>query len=100
MKSKKKVLLLYIVISVLWIVGTDQLLSSWEPELYTLFQKLKGIVFVAATGIFIYFLMTKSEKIQALQEEKEKVGTLINSMVDFVNFKDGEGRWIQANEFA
>ncbi|WP_078395030.1 PAS domain-containing sensor histidine kinase [Shouchella patagoniensis] len=99
MKSKKKVLLLYVGISVFWIVGTDIGLSSWEPELYTLFQKVKGIIFVAATGIFIYFLMRKSEKIQTLREEKEKVGTLINSMVDFVNFKDGEGRWIQANEF-
>ena len=29
----------------------------------------------------------------------KRLSTLINSMVDFVNFKDGEGRWIQSNDF-
>ncbi|MCT8139341.1 PAS domain S-box protein [Anaerobacillus sp. CMMVII] len=33
------------------------------------------------------------------KEQEEKLTTLINSMVDFVNFKDGEGRWIKANDF-
>lgn len=99
MKSKTKVVFLYILISLAWIIGTDYILYTLEPDLYAFYQKVKGIVFVIATTIFIYYLMKKTERIHALQEEKEKVETLINSMSDFVNFKDGDGRWIQANDF-
>jgi len=36
---------------------------------------------------------------QALQEREAQLRTLINAMPDIVCFKDGEGRWIEANEF-
>ncbi|MGA7826325.1 MAG: response regulator [Geobacteraceae bacterium] len=35
----------------------------------------------------------------ALQESEERMRTLINAMPDIVAFKDGEGRWLEANEF-
>lgn len=35
----------------------------------------------------------------ALQERGEQLRTLINAMPDIVAFKDGEGRWLEANEF-
>ncbi len=35
---------------------------------------------------------------QALQERESQLRTLINAMPDIVCFKDGEGRWIEANE--
>lgn len=35
----------------------------------------------------------------ALRESEEQLRTLINSMPDIVCFKDGSGRWIEANEF-
>lgn len=50
-------------------------------------------------GWFFYFFISKMEELSASKEEEERLSTLINSMVDFVNFKDGEGRWIQANDF-
>ena len=35
----------------------------------------------------------------ALQESEERMRTLINAMPDIVAFKDGEGRWLEANDF-
>jgi two-component sensor histidine kinase/DNA-binding response OmpR family regulator len=35
----------------------------------------------------------------ALQENEERLRTLINAMPDIVAFKDGEGRWLEANDF-
>jgi len=35
----------------------------------------------------------------ALHESEEQLRTLINAMPDIVAFKDGEGRWLEANEF-
>ncbi|GAF17060.1 LOW QUALITY PROTEIN: sporulation kinase A [Bacillus sp. JCM 19046] len=99
MKSKTKVVVLYILISLVWIIGTDYLLYRLEPDLYSLYQKIKGIVFVIATTIFIYYLMKKMIASMPCKKKKKKWETLINSMSDFVNFKDGEGRWIQSNEF-
>lgn len=36
----------------------------------------------------------------ALRESEARLRTLINAMPDFVCFKDGEGRWLEANEAA
>ncbi|WDF02645.1 PAS domain-containing sensor histidine kinase [Shouchella hunanensis] len=100
MNVKRKIIVSFIGFSLIWVIGTDYLLLSWEPELYSFYQKLKGIFFIIATSVFIYFLLNKSEKINTLTEEKEKVETLINSIPDFISFKDGDGRWIQSNTFA
>lgn len=35
----------------------------------------------------------------AFHESEEQLRTLINAMPDIVAFKDGEGRWLEANEF-
>jgi PAS domain S-box-containing protein len=35
----------------------------------------------------------------ALQENEERLRTLINAMPDIVAFKDGAGRWLEANDF-
>ncbi|MFZ2960860.1 MAG: PocR ligand-binding domain-containing protein [Candidatus Ozemobacteraceae bacterium] len=36
---------------------------------------------------------------EALKESEERLRTLINAMPDIVCFKDGEGRWLEANDF-
>lgn len=36
---------------------------------------------------------------KALRESEEQLRTLINSMPDIICFKDGQGRWLEANEF-
>lgn len=39
----------------------------------------------------------KSEEV--VRESEERLRTLINSMQDIVCFKDGQGRWLEANDF-
>lgn len=99
--SKKNILLLYIIFSVTWVFLTDDLVLLVRNDigLLLMWQKIKAIIFIILSSIFIYYLIIKKEELQTVQREKEKLHTLINSMVDFVNFKDGEGRWIEANDF-
>lgn len=98
--KKKTLLLLYFVFSILWITGTNQLLQHFTPSpMIELIGRLKELFYVAVTGCFIYITLKRTEERNAAKTEEERLSTLINSMVDFVNFKDGEGRWIQANEF-
>ncbi|PLR66724.1 MULTISPECIES: ATP-binding protein [Bacillaceae] len=101
MSKKKKILYIYILISIIWVFGTDHLLSflNYDIFMFILISKFKAVVFILFTGVFIYYLINKNEQIQELEREKEKLLSLINSMVDFVNFKDGQGRWIEVNTF-
>lgn len=100
--SKGKISLIYLIFGITWVVLTDNLtidfLGSMKylPMLYS----FKGIVFIILTSGFIYYLLLKKEELDSIKNEKEKLNTLINAMADFVNFKDGEGRWIKANEVA
>ena len=48
-------------------------------------------------GIIIYFLTIK-EDITALKESEQRLHTLINASPDVILFKDGEGKWIEANK--
>ncbi len=43
--------------------------------------------------------LKKNQELSKTKETEQRLFTLINSMVDFVNFKDGEGRWIESNDF-
>ncbi|WP_207634104.1 PAS domain-containing sensor histidine kinase [Halalkalibacter urbisdiaboli] len=99
MNRKKRILIIYLIVSTIWVIGSDYLLSLLHLDTYILLQRVKGVVFVLLTGVFIYYLLIKKEEFELLKQEKEKLSTLINSMVDFVNFKDGDGRWIEANNF-
>ncbi|PLT30760.1 PAS domain S-box protein [Peribacillus deserti] len=99
--SKQKVLIIYFLTSITWIVATDFLVDLYitNHSVYMWIQKIKGLLFIFFTGALIYVLLSKNEKFSQLKEEEQRLSTLINSMVDFVNFKDGEGRWIKANTF-
>ncbi|KHF41111.1 PAS domain-containing sensor histidine kinase [Halalkalibacter okhensis] len=99
---KKRKILLYIILGIIWIIFTDLIVAQLNSDLhvYILIQQIKGFIFVILSGFFIYYAFVKKAENQAVKAEKEKLETLINSMVDFVNFKDGQGRWTQANEFA
>lgn len=48
----------------------------------------------------IFHDITEQKKAEELkQKSEEQLRTLINSMPDIVCFKDGEGRWLEANDF-
>ncbi len=54
------------------------------------------------TGVYaIIKPLEKSERIaQILKESEKRLRTLMNAMPAFVIFKDHEGRWIEANDYA
>lgn len=59
----------------------------------------KGGLFVLLSAFFLYRLMEKSEQLKKTVEDEQQLSTLINSMPDFVCFKDSEGRWLRVNDF-
>ncbi|WP_226645243.1 PAS domain-containing sensor histidine kinase [Mesobacillus subterraneus] len=98
--KKKQYVLIFFIMSIAWIFGTNYLLNLYAPsEFVAIIEHTKEILYVLLAGWFFYFFISKMEELSASKEEEERLSTLINSMVDFVNFKDGEGRWIQANDF-
>lgn len=98
--NKIKIVFLYFIISLIWIIGTNFLLHLQKPSGFLFFlERAKEIFYVIVTGGLIYFLIKKTEELNNTKEEEKQLSTLINAMVDFVNFKDGEGRWIEANQF-
>lgn len=98
--NKKKLILFYLITSIIWIYGSNYLVKQYLPSsIVDVVERAKEFFYILVTGGFIYFFISKKEELTASQEDQQRLSTLINSMVDFVNFKDGEGRWIEANEF-
>jgi two-component system, sporulation sensor kinase E len=98
--KNKKLVFLYIIASFIWIYGSNYYVTHFVPtsNVYY-FERVKEIFYIVVTGGIFYFFNLKKEELNTTREEEKRLSTLINSMVDFVNFKDGEGRWIQANDF-
>jgi PAS domain S-box-containing protein len=98
--QKKKLIILYLILSIIWIYGTNYLVHHFVPsQMRYVIERLKEIFYVLVSGGFFYVLLKKSEELNSSKEEENRLSTLINSMIDFVCFKDGEGRWIKANDF-
>jgi PAS domain S-box-containing protein len=98
--EKKKIIIFYIITSIIWISGSNYLIEQYAPSsLIDVIERFKEILYVVVTGGLIYFFISKTEELNVSQEDQKRLSTLINSMVDFVNFKDGEGRWIESNDF-
>ncbi|MCM3092938.1 MULTISPECIES: PAS domain-containing sensor histidine kinase [unclassified Cytobacillus] len=98
--NKKKLLGLYMIISLIWVFGTNYLLHMLEPSsLVNFLFRAKEFLYITATGCLLYYFIGKRDELSASREDEKRLSTLINSMVDFVNFKDGQGRWIESNEF-
>src|SRR5579875_2597272 len=98
--QKKKLILIYIIFSILWIYGSNYVIEEFVPPFIgKILDSLKEFLYVVTTGCFIYYSINKSKQLHSSKEDQKRLSTLINSMIDFVTFKDGEGRWIEANEF-
>ncbi|MEH7119860.1 PAS domain S-box protein [Neobacillus vireti] len=98
--DKKKLVFIFIIGSIIWIFGSNYLIQEFVPSPYIgIVDRTKEIFYIILTGSFIYFSYSKQRELTDSREDQQRLSTLINSMVDFVNFKDGEGRWIEANEF-
>lgn len=98
--KKKHLVFLYCIGSLIWIYGSNYLIVQLVPDHLTYYiERIKEIIYILITGGIFYFFIMNREELTTTKEEEKRLSTLINSMVDFVNFKDGEGRWIQANDF-
>lgn len=98
--KKQKYVLVFFLLSIIWIFGTDYLLGLYAHQQFIdVIEHIKELLYVVLAAGFFYFFISKMEELNASREEEKRLSTLINSMVDFVNFKDGEGRWIEANQF-
>ncbi|WML39325.1 PAS domain S-box protein [Neobacillus sp. OS1-2] len=98
--SKKKLVFLYFITSLIWINVSNFIIHQLVPSSYIpMVERSKEILYILVTGGFIYFFLHKKQELTVSKEDQNRLSTLINSMVDFVNFKDGEGRWIEANDF-
>ncbi|OCA83045.1 PAS domain-containing sensor histidine kinase [Bacillus sp. FJAT-27225] len=99
MNSKISLVLSLISIVVL-ALGTNYVLAQHGASIPILsISILKDSIYISAIGILIWFLIKKSKELSQAKLGEQRLSTLINSMVDFVNFKDGNGRWIEVNEY-
>ena len=61
---------------------------------------VEGIIFLFILTLLLSYTFAKRNQYTISKKEgEERLHTLINSMVDVVIFKDGEGRYIEANSF-
>lgn len=61
---------------------------------------VEGFFALIIIGFTLSYIFTiKNQYTTLIEEDEERLHTLINSMVDVVIFKDGEGRFIEANSF-
>ncbi|MDF2790851.1 MAG: two-component sensor histidine kinase [Neobacillus sp.] len=98
--KKTKLVLLFLITSLIWIYASNYILTHYIPSsLDNFFERGKEIFYILVTGGIFYFFILKKEELDTTKEQEKRLSTLINSMVDFVNFKDGEGRWIKTNDF-
>ncbi|GLH63463.1 ATP-binding protein [Parageobacillus sp. G301] len=101
MFTKSKIIMFYFLFSVCWIIVTDIILHffHFHRDMYLMIGTAKGGVFILLSAIFLYKMLKKSEQLQKTAENEQQLSTLINSMPDFVCFKDSEGRWLRVNDF-
>ncbi|CAH2712944.1 Sporulation kinase E [Neobacillus rhizosphaerae] len=98
--DKKKVVFIYFISSFIWIFGSNYFIHQFvHSSLVELIERGKEVLYILITGGFIYFFINKTEELHESKKDQKRLSTLINSMVDFVNFKDGDGRWIEANDY-
>jgi PAS domain S-box-containing protein len=74
-----KMVLLYILLSSLWILFTDRIVEQLflSPEFITRVQTLKGWVLVAGSGLFLYWIIHKSNR--ELERNRDHYKTMLNN---------------------
>ena len=92
---------LYVIIGPIWFIGADYLLSvsKFSAEKVLFLDIFRSLLFVFLTAILLFFLIRNLRDSKQIEEEKEKLTLLIDTMPDCISFKDGEGRWLQINKF-
>ncbi|MFE8702781.1 ATP-binding protein [Cytobacillus sp. FJAT-54145] len=98
--AKKNKILLFVIISLLYLLITEVMIFLFVNESFLAITHIgKNLIFVLFTIGFVITLFKKQTFTRAGKNDEQHLSTLINSMVDFVCFKDGEGRWLETNQF-
>lgn len=99
--SKRIILIIYIFFGMTLFAVFNSFLTNYihNKETFLQLHRAESFIFFLLIGVILYLYLTKREEFRLLKEEEQRRSTLINSMVDFVNFKDGEGRWLESNTF-
>ncbi len=92
-----KISLLYATFGGAWVLFSDFFVDKMLRH-YEILSMSKGVLFAVVTACLLYFMIRRYE--QKVQDRENQLRTLINSVPDFVNFKDAEGRWLEANDIA
>jgi PAS domain S-box-containing protein len=84
-----KVVFIYIVLSGLWILFTDQIVEQLftSPEMLTFAQTLKGWAFVAVSGLILYWVIRKSSREIEMNRDRYKA-MLDNAKVGIARMVD------------
>lgn len=92
---------IYLIVGPIWVFGTDYVLktSNLSAEEIQLLDNIKGLLFIVITAALLYVLLRSLSHSKKVEEEKEKLTLLIDTMPDLVSFKDGEGNCLELNKF-
>lgn len=106
-QSSFKIPIIYFVLSIIWILLVDQTLLylSQDKRTFSIVHISTELIFVLATVILLYVMIYRQiaaerKAKQVWREREEQLRFLINTMPDFVCYKDAKGRWVEANAFA
>ncbi|WP_404428685.1 ATP-binding protein [Sutcliffiella horikoshii] len=105
MKRKwlKFIPLIYLFFGIVWIGLTDYwiyvLKQNNNNDIAEYINLIKGWLFILITTLLLYLMLKKHAALKELEQKEQELSTLINNMPDFVCFKDGQGRWLQTNEY-
>ncbi|MET0785379.1 MAG: two-component sensor histidine kinase, partial [Paenisporosarcina sp.] len=92
---------IYLLVGPIWVFGTDYYLlktSNLSVEEIHLFETIKGLLFIVITAALLYVLLRSLSHSKKIEEEKEKLTLLIDTVPDLVSFKDGAGNCLQMNK--
>lgn len=90
-------LIVYFTICFIYIIASIVITNGVTFNKFT--HLIKDILFVIVNLSFVFLIVKKNPRLKTVEKEEQQLSTLINSMVDFVCFKDGEGRWLKTNSF-
>ncbi|HSO58280.1 MAG TPA: two-component sensor histidine kinase, partial [Paenisporosarcina sp.] len=84
---------IYLIIGPIWFIGLDYLLSvsNYSAEKVLFLDIFKSLFFVFFTSILLFVLLKNLKNKKQIEEEKEKLTLLIDTMPDCISFKDGGG---------
>ena len=102
-----KIPIIYLILALIWLFLSDQMISYFMtvPTQFALFHKVKDTIFIFGTVVMLYVLLQSQlrsarQAKEIWQEREQQLRFLINTIPDFVCYKDANGRWVEANSFA